>query len=306
MLGALQRTDSTRQRGDGMADTRITSIVAHARDLARTRRFYEEQLGFLPVGANGRSVRYAAGNVGLEIRSAAQDGVHVGDGVDESALMVFLVSNIDAMRSTLEARSVEFQPTLRYEIGATAACFDPDGHNITLYEPSADAMTWPSAAKIRAIDAAWSRQRFSVTGAPGAGLGDCPLVYLFLFVRDTAEALAFYHDALGLPILEQDDDAGVVKYDGGAVIVATHMVGGDAFCAVEMDLTRAKRISPVFEVADPQAVVPRLTKAGVQSAADPLTVDGGSTVVLQDPNGHRFRLQAAMRKRREDPRVSVR
>jgi catechol 2,3-dioxygenase-like lactoylglutathione lyase family enzyme len=287
-----------------MADMTISAVVAHARDLTQTRRFYEQKLGFRPLEASERAARYAVGIVDVEIRSARHDDVQVEDGVDESALMVFLVSDIDAMRSALEARGVEFQPTLRYEIGATAACFDPDGHNVTLYEPSAEAMTWPSASKIREIDAASARRRLSSPGARGDGLADSPLVYLFLFVRDTAESLAFYHGALGLPILEEDDEAGVVKYDGGPVILATHKVGGDAWCAVEMDLTRAKRISPVFEVANTDAVVPRLAKTGVRSGAGP-TRDGGATTVLQDPNGHRFWLQTAVRKPEEDSRVNV-
>lgn len=284
-----------------MTDARITAIVADARDLARTRQFYEQQLGFRPQRPGKRSVRYRAGLVDLEVRSARHFGVEVDDGVDESALMVFLVDSVDAARAVLESRGVEFQPTLRYEIGATAACFDPDGHNITLYEPSAEAMTWPSAAKIREIAAR--------SGAAGRGanqiLGACPLVYLFLFVRETSEARSFYRDALQLPALEQDDEAGVVKYDGGGVILATHVVGGDAWCAVDMDLTRAKRIVPVIEVADRDLVLSRLSTAGVRSAAGPAARGGDRPIVLQDPNGHRFQLDEAIRKPREDARLTV-
>lgn len=284
-----------------MTDARITSIAADARDLARTRQFYEEQLGFRPRQASDRSVRYTAGLVELEIRSARHYGVTVDDGVDESALMVFLVNSVDAARAVLESRGVEFQPTLRYEIGATAACFDPDGHNITLYEPSAEAMTWPSAAKIREI-----AERSDVHGhTAGAVLGGCPLVYLFLFVRETTEARAFYGAALRLPALEQDDDAGVVKYDGGGVILATHVVGGDARCAVDMDLTRAKRIVPVIEVADRGLVLSQLATAGVRSGTGPAAHDGDPAIVLQDPNGHRFQLHEPIRNPREDARLTV-
>lgn len=286
-----------------MADAIITTIVAHARDLARTRRFYEQALGLRPFAADASSVRYPVGLVDLEIRGAADAGVEVEDGVDESVLMVFLVDDLDAVRSALEARSVEFQPTLRYEIGATAACFDPDGHNVTLYQPSAEAMTWPSAAKIEAIAAAASRRRQRGMDA-GGGLSEAPLVYLFLFVRGTAEAASFYGGALQLPVLEQDDDAGVVKYDGGTVILATHVVGGDAHCAVEMDLSKAKRISPVLEARDPGPILHRLALGGVATAAGPAH-DGVPVLVFEDVNRHRFWLQASMRKRREDVPMHV-
>ena len=274
---------------------RLTTVVAYSRDLIRSRVFYEGTLGFRVIEASDRTVRYSAGAVDLELRAAQQDGVQLVEGHDETSLMVFLVDDVDQMREALERRSVRLDPTLRYEIGATAAFYDPDGHSLTIYEPSAEAMTWPSAAKIREILARAETRR--AAGEPpggsriavrGQSLGECPMVYLFLFVGNPDQARAFYHATLRLPIIEDDPDAGVVKYDVGGLLLATHMVGGDAFCAVEMDLSREKGVAPVFEVAGEAPDLRAWRSRTVRRAAD-----GRTAVVSQDPNGHHIWLTPA-------------
>jgi catechol 2,3-dioxygenase-like lactoylglutathione lyase family enzyme len=114
------------------------------------------------------------------------------------------------------------------------------------------------------------------------------LVYLFLFVSDIDAALDFYHRRLGLHIIETDDEVGVVKYDGHGVILATHKVGGDAACAVEMDLERPKGVATVFLVEDIERSVAGLTGVGVGFDAGVEHSEIGATARFHDPDGHRF------------------
>jgi catechol 2,3-dioxygenase-like lactoylglutathione lyase family enzyme len=274
----------------------VASLVIYSSDLARSREFYEKTLDLRLKNSTAYSTTYAAGEVDLEVRSAQHDNTLLAGGRDDTCLIVFHVDDIEKMRQSLEVRGVKFEPTLRYEIGATAAFYDPDGHNITLYEPSEEAMTWPSASKIRAITAAGKR---------GEALRDRPVVYLFLFIRKAKEAYEFYRNELGLRVLEEDPEAGVVKYDGETLIFATHVVGGDAKCAVDMDLGRAKGVAATFNVSDIDATCRELAVLKIDFAGRPAEVNAGPGAFFKDPNGHPFLLKQAVSAHNGDAAVTV-
>ena len=242
-----------------LTNSPLVEILMYVNDVERSRSFYESGLGLQAAQSDDSSVKYDAGRVMLALADAGEHGVKVGER-DDTAQIVFYVDDLDAARAELESRGVVFGETLRYEIGATAAFYDPDGHFLTLYEPSPEAMTWPSAAKLRELVDAGAK--------PGAaGLDGCPIIYLFLYIADTEAAAAFFHGSLGLREIEGDADAGVVKYDAQTLLLTTHLVGGDAACAVDLDLTRPKGIASVFRVDQV-----------------------GEPARLMSPDGHEFRL----------------
>ncbi len=259
-----------------LANSTISTLVVYVNDLETSKTFYGKMLELRLLQENSSYASYAAGSVVLESRSARSDGVELAHGRDDASLIVFHVNDLDRMRSDLQARGVQFGETLRYEIGATAAFYDPDGHNITLYEPSPESMTWPSAAKIRELT------------QPHTGsdlLRDSPAIYLFLFVKSASEAFDFYHGKLGLTILEEDPQAGVVKYDGHSIILATHVVGGDSRCAIDMDLGRAKGVAPAFSVEDIGAAYRGLSASNIPFK-EPAGEHRIPSTYFKDPNGH--------------------
>ena len=266
-----------------LAESNIGMIVLSAKDIRQTRNFYENVLGFVPVRAFGNSVTYAAGAINLTINEVKGFGSHRDPGGDDSELLVFHVDSVDDMRAALEKRGVSFTPTLRYEIGATTSFHDPDLHNITLYEPSEESLTWPSGPKVKQLIAEPRPPR-------GELLGTRKFLYLFLFVRDTAEALKFYRDTLGLKVIEDDPDAGVVKYDVGGLVIATHLVGGDSMCAVDMDLSYEKGVAPAFSVIGLDDIVKKLEARDVTFLGTPAVTSNGAVAKFRDPSGHMFYL----------------
>src|SRR2546425_8417858 len=221
-----------------LKDSRIIYLFIYVNDLEASRKFYEGILGFRVLEEDSDSVKYDAGDIILALNRAKENGIQVGGSRDETALIVFHVDDIDAMRTALEEQGIVFDPTLRYDIGATAAFYDLDGHWFTLYEPSEDAMTWPSGEKIRTIlhaNVTPANEESMPTSHPstkvrlrnGLILGSRMMVYLFLFITNFDDTLNFYHKNLGLRILEEDLREGVIKYDGGGIILATHLIYGD-------------------------------------------------------------------------------
>jgi catechol 2,3-dioxygenase-like lactoylglutathione lyase family enzyme len=266
-----------------LTDASVSSLVLYARDLEASRSFYGQTLGLSLLKENASSATYAAGGVSLEIRSTVADKITLASGRDDTSLTVFHVNNLDQMRDRLAARGILFGETLRYEIGATVAFYDPDGHNLTLYQPSEESMTWPSARKIRELVG---------SGVDSGLLRDSPVIYLFLFIRDAKEAFDFYHGKLGLRVLEDDPDAGVVKYDCQNIILATHVVGGDARCAVDMDLSLAKGVAAAFSVEDTEATFRQLSGNNIpfrQFEEHPL-----GSAYFKDPNGHPIFVRSTM------------
>jgi predicted enzyme related to lactoylglutathione lyase len=281
-------------------DSKFVYLFIYVSDLTASREFYEQRVGLRVIEEDADAVKYDAGEIILALNRAGDYGIKVEPRPDDSSMIVFHVDDIDAMRAALEGRGVKFSgATERYDIGATAVFYDLDGHCLCLYEPSEEALTWPSAEKIRAIlsanghgAAAPSEGTPAPTGAGGnLSLGARKMLYLFLFVRDVAESFEFYHNKLGLRILEESDEVGVVKYDCGGVILATHLVEseGNAKASAE-DLERAKGIAPVFHVPDIEEAHRRLAAAGVEFNGGVRRSEIGAVALFKDPSGHMFYL----------------
>lgn len=289
--------------GGLLARASLVQVVLNVRDLAASRAFYEGVLGLAPADGDGGEAVYATGQAWLRLRPAADPGVSP-DAPDTTADLTFLVPHLDSVRDTLAARGVEFTETQRYIIGATTGFLDPDGHQISLYEPSATAMTWPSGDKIRALLQAGRKDAtlYGMGGPPpgtaAEGLEDSDLVYLFLFVPHPEPAIAFYHRLLGFPYLEcrpcrcggAEHPQGVVKYDVGGLLLTTHYLeGSKAEAAGPLEPQRMKALSAVFRVDDVERAAAELDARGVRTGpvADSAA---GRTVSFEDPFGRVFHL----------------
>src|SRR5438128_2622721 len=127
-------------------------IFVYVKDLAVSRKFYADKLSLSVLEEDDFCVKFDAGGVILALNRASDHDVVLGDRPDDTSITIFHTYGVDALRSTLEKRGVEFSgPTQRLDIGEAAAFYDPDGHCYSLYQPSDMAMTWPSAKKIRTI-----------------------------------------------------------------------------------------------------------------------------------------------------------
>jgi predicted enzyme related to lactoylglutathione lyase len=283
-----------------LKNSRLLYLFVYVKDLSASRAYYEQKLGFHLLEEDADSAKYDAGEIILALNKADNYGIKTGTAPDDTSIIVFHVDDIDAMRSAMEEKGVEFSgATDRYEIGATATFYDPDGHCFALYEPSAEAMMWPSADRIRKILGAngtsakpdqASRKSAKTRGREVINkltLGTRKMVYLFLFVRDTAEALEFYNKKLGLTCVENSPEAGVAKYNAGGIILATHLVASEEGArAKREDLESMRSIAPVFHVSDVESVFAKLSADKVTFVTDPTRSSIGITAQFKDPSGH--------------------
>jgi catechol 2,3-dioxygenase-like lactoylglutathione lyase family enzyme len=306
-------------------DHRIVYLFLYVRDLAASRRFFEDQLRLSVLEEDGQSVKYDCGDVILGLNRADDYGIELPDDPDHSTDIVFLVGNVDTARAALEQRGVTFTETHRYEIGAITDFYDPDGHWFTLYETSEESLAWPSGDRIQAVRARYDGNGSSGPkildrsndAAPGGvatrdrledfSLQGAPLIYLFLFVRDPDEAFDVYAKKLGLTDLEggpcsrasNADEEGVVKYDTGGVILTTHSLETvredeeiiDHPCPPRtVNPTRMGGKAVVFYVPDIDAAVSNLTGAGIHFRRSTSRSSIGAMAEFADPSGHTFYL----------------
>src|SRR5215204_334561 len=149
------------RRSDMLTDSRVVYLFVYVRDLGESRAFYESTLGLQVIEEDKDCVKFDGGQVILALNRAADYGIDLPKGQDTSTDIVFLVDDLEAMRTALEQRGVSFLPTCWYQPGGIADFYDPDGHWLTLYEPSKEAMMWPSGDRIRALMSA--RQQRNAT-----------------------------------------------------------------------------------------------------------------------------------------------
>src|SRR5205823_2380210 len=116
-----------------LADARLVKLVLYVNDLAASRAFYENVLDLELLESDEASATYDTGQVLLSLEPASDHGITLAPR-DRSADLTFLVDDLDATRDALGDRGLQFTKTLRYEIGATADFYDPDGHWMSLYE----------------------------------------------------------------------------------------------------------------------------------------------------------------------------
>ncbi len=274
-----------------LTDSPLVYLMIYVSDLAKARVFYEQKLGFPAIEEDDSSVKYDAGNILLCLNLAAHYGIALPSPRDRSAEITFLVRDLDHTRQALEQRGVVFTPTQRYDVGAITDFYDQDGHWFSLYEPSEEALEWTSGEKVRAM-------LNTYTPPDSTRLDGTPLIYLFLFVRDTNATFAFYHDALGLDNIEGGqcssnvsvDEEGVVKYDAGGPMIATHHVDEAVAVARGIDPTRMQSIAPVFYVADVASTSQELAARGVKFSLWPTRSQIGVIARFEEPGGRSFYL----------------
>jgi catechol 2,3-dioxygenase-like lactoylglutathione lyase family enzyme len=297
-----------------LTDARLVHLVLYANDLAISRAFYADQLGLPITHEDDDSVTIDAGPISLRLERASRHGVTLAGRRDDSSDVVFLVDDIAEVRAMLEARGVEFMRRRNYEVGTVMDFYDPNGHRLMLYEPSEEALTWPSADRVRAVWAGWGRGRSTLIGPPATrssstsltntGLAGKPLIYLFMFESDAARAFAFYHGTLRLTPVERvhccnqtcpGDVEGIVKYDVGNLLLSTHHLHengvvlddyGRPYSPREFNPEHAKGIAAVFEVPDVSRIARALARADVSFEREPCPGRPELPVRFTDPFGH--------------------
>ena len=307
-------TETTAEAPDAvLAGARVGYLILYVYDIAESRDFYERRLGLRVIEADEDSVKLDAGRVILALHRAADYGVVLAGRRDDASDVVFLVDDLNAARADLEARGVAFIRRRTYEIGRVTDFYDPNGHRLMIYEPSATALSWPSAAKLREVWRACGRGGSELIGPPaeelpadaGRGLDGKPLVYLFMFVPSSAEADAFYEGALGLLPVERvhccnpacpPEEKGIAKYDAGGMLLTTHHIHrspvvddfGRVYSPRALDPEHTRGIAPVFLVDDIRGVVDRLEARGVRFTQGPVKSQIGDVARLEASTGHAF------------------
>jgi catechol 2,3-dioxygenase-like lactoylglutathione lyase family enzyme len=88
-----------------------------------------------------------------------------------------------------------------------------------------------------------------------------------VFAKDMARMVAFYGDALGLPILEGTPEDGWVKFDAGGCALALHAIPPAIAARIDIqDPPRARGDTPIklaFHVDDVDAARENLVARGV-------------------------------------------
>lgn len=283
-----------------LPDPRIVYLFLYVKDLAVSRDWFENILGLRVLEEDADSVKYDCGTTILALNRAADYGIELPTEPDHSTDIVFLVDNVDEARAALEARGVRFTETHRYEIGAITDFYDPDNHWFTIYETSDESLTWPSGDRIQAVrqvhvNGYGDREKFTLAGKP--------LIYLFLFVRDPDDAARLYSDHLGIRDIEGGpcsrastaDEEGVIKYDTGGLMLATHALETireedeiiDHPCpprTVNPPQMRGKAV--VFHSPDIEASVAALSAKGVRFPRGVVRSGIGAIAEFSDSSGH--------------------
>src|SRR5262249_34948738 len=134
-----------------LADSRIVYLFLYVTDLAAWRAFYTERVGLQVIEEDADCVKFDAGTVILALNRARDHGIELPRPRNNSSDIVFLVKDAEATRAVLERRGLTLLPTSAYQPGKIIDFYDPDGHWLTLYEPSKEAMGWPSGYRIPAV-----------------------------------------------------------------------------------------------------------------------------------------------------------
>lgn len=295
-----------------LEETRVVYVFLYVRDLDASREFYRDRLGLRVIEEDPGCVKFDAGLTILALNRASDYGIVLPDINDHSTDVVWLVDDIRQATANLQARGVTFKPTDWYQPGGIADFYDPDGRWLTLYQPSDEAMGWPSGERLRAVIETrrqrnvGTAQRVSLPPAPGEeppGLADAELIYLFTFVPDSRVAQEFYHAELGLQALEGGpcsrtsggDEDGVVKYDTGGVIIATHHVEPERsqeefeehLCPPpELQNGRMKGVAPVFHTRDVEGAARELVRLRPDLHPQVTRASVGTIARIDDPTGH--------------------
>jgi predicted enzyme related to lactoylglutathione lyase len=110
---------------------------------------------------------------------------------------------------------------------------------------------------------------------------DALLGAVWLYATDVARAVAFYRDAVGLPLLDEEAD-GVAHFDAGNIRVSIHPWEREGKPGVGGFY--------VFVVEDIHATVDELSSRGVEFAGGVTEEIFGRIAEFHDPDGHELYL----------------
>jgi catechol 2,3-dioxygenase-like lactoylglutathione lyase family enzyme len=276
--------------------SRLMYLTLYVRDLAVSRRFYEDVLLLRALDPDAASVSYRIGHVILSLHGATDLVVRHGDRPDRSVTLTLLVDDMQVVRAALEDRGARLRSTKTSRAGTMVDFYDPDGHWFSLYEPSDAALSWPSARKIRTLRHAAAEHRATADGRPG--LGDQELLYVFLYVQDLQATAKFYQGALGLVPMEVNTchrgmtnvANGVVKYEAGVLLTTHHVGDGDHAALHKVTAEGSSGIAFGFHTTDLGASTAELSSRGLSFTSDPLASRIGATAAFADPGGHQYYL----------------
>ena len=274
-----------------MSMTAMDEIILEVQDLRLSREFYERTLGMETQCDGDGYVRLHAGTATVTLQQDNWSSARqwTGRRYERSANLTFLVSDLPTRCAGLESSDVSFTERFNYEVGEIADFADPDGHWLSLYEPSELAMSWPGADKLHGASATSVR---------------LPLVYVFLFVGDADVASDFYAGTLGLPVVDSRPcrrgstmhDRGVVKYDAGTVLLTTHHQHG---CPATVRPTGTNGV--LSRSMGASGVAPVLAVHGLDDMAATIRdvnewtlvsePEAEPTISFSDPFGHRLFLR---------------
>jgi catechol 2,3-dioxygenase-like lactoylglutathione lyase family enzyme len=299
-----------------LAHSRIVYLFLYVSDLAASRAFYAQKVGLQIIEEDADCVKFDAGSVILALNRASDYGIELPRPRDSSNDIVFLVKDAEATRAVLERRGLTLLPTSAYQPGKIIDFYDPDGHWLSLYEPSKEAMGWPSGDRIRAVLS--SREaRHAARAAAGlpiipGGLDGNEIFYTFFFVADPDAAADFYHRTLGIRALEggpcsqacSGDEQGVIKYDTGSLLLTTHHAFGATTPDMKIiapppadadehacpprtiDLKLMRGVGAAFWVGDLDASVKTLKRQRPDATVRVQRSGIGAVATVEEPNGH--------------------
>lgn len=117
---------------------RVIDVVLPVADLDDARKHYGQVLG---LRESGSAASYQVGAFTLSLRA---EPFGAPPGGAPGASYVFHASDCAHERDLLMARGLDVGPLGEGDIGVTARFVDPAGYDFYLYEPSAQARSWPS------------------------------------------------------------------------------------------------------------------------------------------------------------------
>ncbi|MHC5795493.1 VOC family protein [Lacisediminihabitans sp. FW035] len=111
---------------------------------------------------------------------------------------------------------------------------------------------------------------------------------LTLFVDDLAATKAFYLEVFQLPILFEDDDSAVFRFDNTMInLLKTSAAHGLISPATVADSNAGSRLQLTLDVDDVDATCAELVGRGVELLNGPMDREWGiRTASFQDPGGH--------------------
>lgn len=120
------------------------------------------------------------------------------------------------------------------------------------------------------------------------------LGYAIVFVSDMARSVAFYRDALGLPL--RFESPGWIELDTGGATLALHTAESGALATEAMYQSHAGECRPGLAVDDLDAFHARMVERNVPCAQEPRETSGVRIAQYRDPDGLVFSVSEERRR----------